>query len=459
MIEKKIQIEFDSGTLVLTGTKKQLSPAINYITFDERINAFRAEAQAYPQIILALHHAGIEYKDDARKYSELSLHFNPQFNPRNYQTEALTDWEKTGRGVIVMPTGSGKSFLANMIISEIRRSTLIVVPTIDLMQQWATTIERDFNIHTGMIGGGENDLQDITVTTYDSAAMRMDFMGNRFGLIIFDECHHLPGEIYKTAAEMCIAPFRLGLTATLERTDGGEQLICKLIGDVAHRIEIDELEGNTLAPYQTKTFPISLTQEEKLEYDSTRKIYTDFLRQNSIDFRTHNWGYFIAMCCRRQGGRDALKAYMKQKQIARNCKSKFDAVWKLLKKYAGRKIIIFTADNDTAYRMGKEFLLPVLTHHTKARERKEMLDMFRSNEYTVLMTSNVLNEGIDVPEASVGIIVSGTGSIREHVQRLGRILRPAKGKQAVLYELVSSDTSEEYISKRRREHRAYQKSY
>ncbi|MCM8527458.1 MAG: ATP-dependent helicase, partial [Lentisphaeraceae bacterium] len=73
----------------------------------------------------------------------------------------------------------------------------------------------------------------------------------------------------------------------------------------------------------------------------------------------------------------------------------------------------------------------------------------------ILVTSKVLNEGVDVPEASIGIVVSGSGSIREHVQRLGRILRKSSGKQAILYELVSQGTSEYYVSERRREHRAY----
>jgi superfamily II DNA or RNA helicase len=107
--------------------------------------------------------------------------------------------------------------------------------------------------------------------------------------------------------------------------------------------------------------------------------------------------------------------------------------------------------------MGRKFFLPVLTHRTKVSERKEFLDKFRSGEYPVLLTSKVLNEGVDVPEASVGIVVSGSASIREHVQRLGRILRAKDGKQAVLYELVSEGTSEMSVSKRRREHRAYWK--
>ena len=100
----------------------------------------------------------------------------------------------------------------------------------------------------------------------------------------------------------------------------------------------------------------------------------------------------------------------------------------------------------------------MLTHHTKAAERKEFLKLFREGVYSTLVTSQVLNEGVDVPEAAVGVILSGSGSVREHVQRLGRILRPAPGKkQAVLYEIISSDTAEESVSMRRRDHRAYRK--
>lgn len=103
-------------------------------------------------------------------------------------------------------------------------------------------------------------------------------------------------------------------------------------------------------------------------------------------------------------------------------------------------------------------MLPVLTHHTRAAERKDFLDLFRKGHYPVLVTSKVLNEGVDVPQASVGIVVSGSGSVREHVQRLGRILRQAPGKkEAVLYELISANTSEENISSRRREHSAYRR--
>jgi superfamily II DNA or RNA helicase len=89
------------------------------------------------------------------------------------------------------------------------------------------------------------------------------------------------------------------------------------------------------------------------------------------------------------------------------------------------------------------------------RERSEILQKFSSGEYGVVTTSRVLNEGVDVPEARVAVVISGSGSVREHVQRLGRILRRREGKQAILYELVSSGTGEGSTSERRRAHSAY----
>ena len=137
--------------------------------------------------------------------------------------------------------------------------------------------------------------------------------------------------------------------------------------------------------------------------------------------------------------------------------AKLAAIWDLLQRHRGDRIIIFTQDNEMAYNIGKRFLLPVLTHHTKLKEREAFLNAFRNGEYPVLVTSKVLNEGVDVPEANVGIVVSGSGSVREHVQRLGRLLRAQPGKRAMLYELIAKGTGEHFTNKRRRQHHAYRK--
>lgn len=449
-------LQFSQGTLVVSGEVPDLIKS--HLKWDPRAEIWRGRACDYADIVLKLHRSSLPYTDQAREFEPVALDFPAGWTPRDYQQNALDAWWKNlGRGVVVLPTGAGKSFLAQMAMVKVKRPTLVVVPTIDLMLQWGGQLEKSFKRPVGYLGGGQKSIEEITVATYDSAVLQMEFIGNKFGLIVFDEAHHLPGNVARSAALMSLAPFRLGLTATPERTDGGEAVLYSLVGTLVFRIEIDQLEGHVLAPYKTERFHLYLDEDEQQAYDHCRKVYTDFVKACRIDFSVDGWGVFIAMCCRKPGGKEAFRCYLEQKRIARTSRAKFAKIWEIIQTHAGERMIIFTADNDTAYEIGRRFFLPVITHHTKSAERRRMLDGFRSADYLILVTSRVLNEGIDVPEASVGIVVSGTGSTREHVQRLGRILRPSAGKEAALYELVSENTSEVRTSDRRRQHRAYQR--
>lgn len=457
----KCTLTFDEGTLLISGDSEALSILQEDLTPDLRVHAQRAPAYRYAAIMRKLYAAGIEVEDHARNYLQIPLELHSQHVPMKHQSYALQQWiNAKRRGVVVMPTGSGKTFFAFLAMKLVGRSTLIVVPTIDLMLQWARQIEETFQMKAGLLGGGSHEILPLTVTTYDSAVIRMNEIGNRFGLIIFDECHHLPGEVNRTAASMCLAPYRLGLTATPERNDDGEDVLREIVGNTVCRIFIDELEGTVLSPYMTKRIFVPLTPDEEAEYRAARKKYVDFVRAHGVDFSAPDgWQRFMILCARMNGGRDVLRAWLRQREIARCGRSKMDVLWKIIRSHPGARILVFTADNDTAYAIGEMLCLPVLTHKTKAAERKEFLDRFRSGDYSVLVTSKVLNEGVDVPEASVGIVVSGSAGTREHVQRLGRILRRTKdGKQAILYELVSEGTSEMSVSERRRNNRAYGRS-
>ena len=456
---KTIRISFVSGTLVIVPEGGKLPKVLSGLAaWDDRVSAYRAAANDYAAILRICGACDIEVKDSARDYKILDdLILHSPHTPRAHQQKALESWKKNkGRGIVAMPTGSGKTFLAALAMASIKRSTLVVVPTIDLLLQWEKNLREFFHTEIGMLGGGSHDIKDITVSTYDSAVLNMEFMGNRFGLAIYDECHHLPGEVNRKSASMCLAPYRLGLSATPEREDGGFEIMEKLLGPLVCRIHIHELEGSVLSPYITRRIPVILSAEEQERYTQARQKYISFVRRHNIDFSMKDsWSSFIILAARAPGGREALKGYLEQRSIARYGKSKLEAVWKILRNNPGERIIVFTADNDAAYAMGECFCLPVITHRTKAAERKEFLEKFRNGEYPVLLTSKVLNEGVDVPEASIGIVVSGSGSTREHVQRLGRILRAKEGKQAILYELVSDGTSEMSVSFRRRQHRAY----
>jgi superfamily II DNA or RNA helicase len=150
-----------------------------------------------------------------------------------------------------------------------------------------------------------------------------------------------------------------------------------------------------------------------------------------------------------------MRAYREQRRIALTCQQKLELVERLLARHARDRVIVFTSDNQTVYDLSRRLLLPVITHQTPTKERREVLTRFNDGTYPVILTSKVLNEGVDVPAANIAIVLSGSGSVREHVQRLGRVLRKQDGKRATLYEVVTRDTVEERVSERRREHDAY----
>ncbi|HEX4512474.1 MAG TPA: helicase-related protein, partial [Polyangiaceae bacterium] len=165
------------------------------------------------------------------------------------------------------------------------------------------------------------------------------------------------------------------------------------------------------------------------------------------------------MSSRNAEGREAMAAYRRQRELAFTAPAKLTYLEHLLSIHARDRAIVFSQDNATAYGVSRRFLLPCITHQTKVKERSAILRGLSGNgpaqRYNAVVTSRVLNEGVDVPDANVAVVLSGSGSVREHVQRLGRVLRRREGKRAILYELVTRGTVETRTSDRRREHSAY----
>ena len=451
-----LTLSFRSGTLELSGADKH-DRMPEALAWDARSGVFRAPALSYADVVLSLRKQGLAYEDRARAYPELGQGLLVRREPRPFQVEALAAWEKArGRGVVVLPTGAGKSHVALLAIDARRRAALVVAPTLDLVRQWYDLLRRSFGTDVGIVGGGSHDVQPLTVTTYDSACLHMEHLGARFGLVVFDECHHLPGPSYALAAELCLAPFRLGLTATPERADGQNSRLATLIGPTLYRKDIVELSGRYLADYEVERIDVELTEAERREYDAERAIYVEFVRSQGIRFDTPaGFGTFVMRSAQSAAGQRAMRAYRRQRELALASSAKLDFLEHLLAEHRQQRSLVFTQDNATAYAVSRRFLIPVITHQTKVKERSEILERFSAGDYTAVATSKVLNEGVDVPAASVAIVLSGSGSVREHVQRLGRILRRQGDKRAILYELVSSRTNESGTSERRREHSAY----
>jgi superfamily II DNA or RNA helicase len=448
------ELRFVAGTIEIRGIDAALLPAS--CQWDVRTECHRAPACAYAEIVRALHNK-VNYEDRARNYVELSHGVRVHREPRPYQSEAIAAWRAArGRAVVVLPTGAGKTHVATMAIDDKRRSTLVVAPTLDLVRQWYDMLRTTFAMKIGLVGGGEHDVQPITVTTYDSAYLHVEHLGDRFGMLVFDECHHLPGATYALSARLAIAPFRLGLTATPERTDGRDKELDELIGPIVYRRDITDLTGEFLAEYETETVVVDLSPDERAEYESERSIYRGFVERNGIRMGSPTgWSDFIMLSSRTVDGRRAMQAYRRQRELAFTAREKLAYLEHLLDEHRRDRAIIFTQDNATAYAVSKRFLIPTITHQTKVRERSAILAGLAAGTYGAVVTSKVLNEGVDVPDANVAIVLSGSGSVREHVQRLGRVLRKKGDKRAIAYELVTGATTETMTSERRREHVAW----
>ncbi len=449
------KLKYDRGTLILHPPPRGKA-WIEFATWDDRIEKFRVPAIYYRVLIETLQDNNLNFVDNAKDFFPLDLTPSFEREPYPHQTEALEAWKLSGRkGVVVLPTAAGKTYLAQLAMIATPRTTLIIVPTLDLMHQWYAQMCAAFpDIEVGLLGGGSRDRSPILIATYNSAAIHAETIGNRYALQVFDECHHLPTDFFRVIAEYAISPYRLGLTATPERADGSHRDLDSLIGEVVYRKGVKELAGGTLADHKVVEIKVKLSPTERKNYEQSMQIRNDFLRKSNISLGSLNgWQIFVKASARSPAGRRAMLAHRQAKEIAAGTEGKIRVLAELVCEHHQDSLLIFTNDNATVYRISQEFLIPAITHQTPVKERHDILTRFREGIYKSLVTSHVLNEGVDVPEVKVAIIISGTSSAREYVQRLGRILRKGKGKNklATLYEIVAEDTSEERTSQRRKE--------
>jgi superfamily II DNA or RNA helicase len=440
-----IVINYDGGNVVASGGR------IPYGKHDPDSGTYVAPAFRYREILEDLDRRNLEYRDDV--YQGLTCPaLSSSIELRDYQMKSLEAWRKSGtRGVVVLPTGAGKTVIALKAIQELRVSALVIVPTLVLVDQWKRRLKDEFGVKVGVVGGGSRQVRALTVATYDSASINAAKMGNLFKLVVFDEVHHLPAASYRQIGLMYTAPHRLGLTATLSKKDGSRASLRDIVGGVVYEMDVDELAGVHLSDYTVETVHLSLSVDEQQEYDRGYGQYRAFLSRRGIRFRSaRDYQRFVMRTGRDPEARRALLARNRAMDIALNSSTKIDYLKELLRTNPEDKALVFTRHNKLVYRISREMLIPSITHQTPKEERADILKGFRSGRYRRIVTSRVLDEGVDVPDASLAVILSGSGSSRQFIQRLGRILRKREGKQARLVELVSRGTAETYQSRRRK---------
>lgn len=440
-----IELSFIDGSIIAKGG------VIIYGKYDYHLGAFRAPAFRYREVIKDLKERKVNYVDKVSKVSEFHKRIS-ELELWDYQKEALEAWKNADRrGVVVLPTGAGKTMIALKAIEDAGTSTLVVVPTLVLVEQWKERLEKTFGERVGIVGGGKDIVEALTVTTYDSASLRARELGNKFNLLIFDEVHHLPAPTFKKIGEEYIALYRLGLSATVKREDGFHLLLPELVGEKVYEMRVEDLAGTHLANYTIETIHVPLKRVEREEYEKHYNVYQRFIRERGIKMKSaRDFQRLIMRSSFDPEARRALLSRNRAMEIALNSEAKISYLKNLILENSEEKTIIFTQYNSMVYRISREMLIPAITHQTPREEREDILRKFSSGEYRRIITSKVLEEGVDVPDASLAVILSGTGSNRSFIQRLGRVLRK-KEKKAKLIELVSVGTVETRLSKRRKQ--------
>lgn len=461
--QRRILLSFDRGTLVLRGLECKESPNVPgscVWTWDARIGAWRCDAIHYASIRTVTNARFARHlQDNVPAPVRVSL---PKIDlPRLWpeQAEALAAWTREGRrGQVIMPTGTGKTEVALAAMARSRVATLIVAPVRDLMYQWHRRILQAFDYDAGIVGDGLSNIKPITVTTYDSAYIHMDEMGAGFALLIFDEEHHLPGRCRREAAILSTATMRLGLTATPERSDGLHKDLDRLIGPVVYHLPFKKVKGSTLADFDAVRIPVALNEREQKTYEQCSRAIRHFL----ISRRNDTPGYSWRDLCKESGkdpqARHAQKAYYLKQSIENRAAEKLRVLEDIFRLHNGRQIIVFAGSNAMAIEVSRRFLVPTILSHTRKRERLAVLKRFAEGRFGVLVANRVLDEGVDVPEAKVAVVIGGQGSTRQAKQRLGRVLRRSGNAKATLYEVVCENTKEVMRSRKRRRSDAYERT-
>jgi superfamily II DNA or RNA helicase len=444
-----MRLVFDRGTLVLYGSPADAG-SLPGVLWDPRVRAWRAAACDYVMLSQELSRRYPGFHDEARpKLVEAPPIPFPELRP--YQAAALASWEfARKRGIIALPTGSGKTRAAIAAISKTHLRTLCLVPTRALMAQWVKILRDTSPGPIGEYGDGHRVEQPITVATFASALRNMETLGNRFDLLVIDEVHHFGGGAGDEILEMSTAAARLGLSATPAEDEVHRSRLDALIGPEVYRASVEELSGRYLASFQLITIWIGLTLTESQAYKTEMSIFRPFCRAFFDTAPGASWSDFVASAGRSDSGRRALAAWRRSHAIVRYSEEKRCIVNDLLLQHHNSRTLIFAADNDTAYSVAREHLVQPITCDIGKKERARCLQRFSTGELRILVSARVLNEGIDVPAADVAIIVGGSQGSREYIQRVGRVLRPSEGKKAIVYDLVTRGTFE---VRRAEEHR------
>ena len=387
-----------------------------------------------------------------------------------WQFEALTSWLRCGRrGIVEAVTGSGKTNVALAAAADANRRglfVLVVVPSRVLMNQWAFHLAEALpDCQIGRLGDTYSDRVancDVLVTTRHSASTRHPVPPtDAGGLIIADECHGFGG---KTLRQSLIHDYqeRLGLTATLERSDQAvENTLLPYFGGVCYRYGFGPAIADGVCAQPRVAFvAVPLASEERVEYDAIERSLVQ-ARQALRAIPDMPQGSFSAflIAVSHLAEHDAgpngkaavtyLEAFSRRREIVATSRTQYEVLSRfapLVRQAAGSLLFPQTvkAANHAINRLDPLLNIEIITGETSRGERERILDELRAGTIDAVAAPRVLDEGIDVPNANLGIVISASRTRRQMIQRMGRILRRKPlGSGARFVILFASDTLED----------------
>jgi len=446
MYVASMRLVFQHGTIALEAAPEQVGE-LPGVRWDARTQCHRAPAYRYRELRGLLRARGDAFQDAVLRFADEAGSWQT-IELRPYQHAALCAWERRQCGMVVLPTGSGKTRVACAVMTKCVAPVLCLVPTRALMHQWAAEVQKHYDGPVGLVGDGQHQLSRVTIATFESAYRQMARMGDRFGLLVVDEVHHFGNGVRDEALEMCAAPARLALTATAPE-GAARARVEHLMGVCVCELRVSDLAGTWLADYDNIVLRVPLSARERSRYEQYARLFRNALTRFRAFHPEGTWSQFTAFSQRSEAGRQALLAFRRSRQLTYYPSAKRSMLAALLREHRGQRCLVFTADNATAYAIAREHLIMPITCDIERGERDVALAAFRAGELRALVSAQVLNEGFDVPDAEVAIVVGGVRGQREHVQRVGRLLRPFPGKRAIVYELVADGTHEMHKSEER----------
>jgi len=362
----------------------------------------------------------------------------------DFQVEAVGEFLRHGKGIIVLPSGTGKSIVALAIIKALRVPTAIIVPTRPLLSQWVKMI-KGFGGYATPYYGEEKRISQITVFTYATAYKNVEKIIRNFKFIVFDEVHHLMAEKYRALVRAAVeCRYALGLTSTPERLDGEHIYMFKFL-PLVYRMRISEaMARGFTSPLNIVPIPVSLDLDEHELY----RQYTETILRADRVYGTHNPAELAKID--EPLARAALSCLQRRKVLLSEARLKVRVVADIVSRHLDERVLLFSESIRSLKRIKRELDLrgikSLIYHSRMSRDERAMqLEKWGRNGWNILLSCRCLDEGINVPEVRIGVIVCTGKTSRQLIQRVGRLIRPLPGKIAVMYIVYARGTVEDEV--------------